>query len=181
MDAEQFTNVSDYLQKCYEDGYLGTMYDLNGQGIPIISPINQEQVEKALVNDTKLSEPLYEKMGKYTKEMKRKISSSVSRGFATGSSYSVIARDIANQTRIGMNKSMRIARTEGNRIQNKAAIDAQYRAKEKGADVVKQWDATLDGRTRHSHARVDGEIRELDELFQMVLCFQVTQRVQLVK
>lgn len=31
--------------------------------------------------------------------------------------------------------------------------------------MVKQWDATLDGNTRDSHRRVDGEIRELDEKF----------------
>lgn len=31
--------------------------------------------------------------------------------------------------------------------------------------MVKQWDATLDGKTRESHRRVDGEIRELDEKF----------------
>ena len=31
--------------------------------------------------------------------------------------------------------------------------------------MVKSWDAALDGRTRESHRRVDGEIRELDEKF----------------
>ncbi len=36
---------------------------------------------------------------------------------------------------------------------------------EKGARIVKQWDATLDARTRSSHARVDGELRENDEKF----------------
>ena len=40
-----------------------------------------------------------------------------------------------------------------------------------GADVVKQWDATLDGLTRESHVAVDGEIRELDEPFSNGLMF----------
>lgn len=41
---------------------------------------------------------------------------------------------------------------------------SRYRvAKSRGANVMKQWDATLDGRTRPSHARIDGEIRETDE------------------
>ncbi len=31
--------------------------------------------------------------------------------------------------------------------------------------MVKQWDATLDGKTRDSHRMVDGEIRELNEKF----------------
>lgn len=61
--------------------------------------------------------------------------------------------------------AMRITRTEAHRISQQAAYDALKKAKDNGADVVKQWDATLDKRTRPSHARVDGEIRELDELF----------------
>ena len=60
---------------------------------------------------------------------------------------------------------MTIARTEGHRIQIEAADHAQHQAKEKGADIVKSWDSTLDGNTRDSHRMVDGEIRELDEKF----------------
>lgn len=47
----------------------------------------------------------------------------------------------------------------------------QFSGQAKGADVLKQWDATLDGRTRDSHRRVDGEIRELDEKFSNGLMF----------
>lgn len=47
----------------------------------------------------------------------------------------------------------------------------QFSGQAKGADVLKQWDATLDGRTRESHRRVDGEIRELDEKFSNGLMF----------
>jgi hypothetical protein len=50
-------------------------------------------------------------------------------------------------------------------------MDACYKAKDKGADVVKQWDSTLDSRTRESHMIVDGEIRELDEAFSNGLMF----------
>ena len=41
------------------------------------------------------------------------------------------------------------------------------RAKAKGADVVKQWDATMDGATRPTHRRLDGQIREVEERFSM--------------
>ena len=44
-------------------------------------------------------------------------------------------------------------------------MDALHDAREAGADMVKQWDATLDKRTRRSHARCDGEIREIDDRF----------------
>jgi len=65
----------------------------------------------------------------------------------------------------------RIARTEGGRIANSSAMDACYKAKERGCDIVKQWDSTLDGDTRPSHQQCDGEIRELDEKFSNGLMF----------
>ena len=42
----------------FNDGYVGVMYDLQGQGIPLIIPIDQEQVAKAIQTDTKLSKTL---------------------------------------------------------------------------------------------------------------------------
>lgn len=50
-------------------------------------------------------------------------------------------------------------------------MDACYNAKERGADIVKQWDSTLDYLTRKSHCHVDGEIRELDQYFSNGLRF----------
>ena len=82
--------------------------------------------------------------------------------------YSEMARNIAGYAGISKNKAMRIARTEAHRIQCKATADAQWKAKEKGADVVKQWDASLDGKTRDTHRLLDGQIRELDEPFEVM-------------
>lgn len=173
MNSEQFTTVSDYLSKCYESGFLGTMYDLQGQGIPLIMPIDQKQVVQALVHDTKLSKSLYQTFGENVASLKKRIQNDISRGIAQGSSYADIARNVASgmvgdysKMRGGaLSRAYTIARTEGHRIQNQAAFDAQKRAKEKGANIVKQWDSTLDGRTRPSHRMVDGEIKELDEPF----------------
>ena len=39
--------------------------------------------------------------------------------------------------------------------------------KEKRADILKQWDATLDKKTRKTHRLLDGQIRELDEQFEI--------------
>ena len=70
-----------------------------------------------------------------------------------------------NCFRKAYNNAIRIARTEGHRIQNEAALDGQHGAKKKGADIVKRWDSTLDGRTRDEHRECDGQIREIDEPF----------------
>lgn len=165
LQTNEFETVSEYLGNAYHDGFIGTMYDLQGQGIPLIFPIDQEAVVAAVQQETKLSEPLYTAMGKDITDLKKKITGEISRGLSSGQMYGEISRNIASWARIPKNNAMRIARTEAHRIQCKATADAQFRAKEKGADVVKQWDASLDKRTRDSHVQVDGEIRELDERF----------------
>lgn len=167
LESKQYSTVSEYLKGCYETGYIGSMYDIAGQGIPLIMPIDQKKVTKAMVHDTKLSKKLYTKLGEDVNLLKKRIASNISRGIATADSYANIARNIANGTKVGINKTMTIARTEGHRIQCTAAFDAQYAAKAAGADIVKQWSSTLDGRTRETHRELDGQIRELDEPFEV--------------
>lgn len=171
LQSEEFTSIADYLQKCYHNGYIGVMYDLHQQGIPIIMPINQEQVVKALQVDSKISKGLYSRLGEDTDFLKCSIRAELSRGIANGSTWNEIAGRIANGMnnpyRKALNRTILIARTEGHRIQQQSALDAQYRAKEKGADIVKQWDSTLDNRTRPHHRRLDGQIKELDEPFEV--------------
>ena len=173
MEAEQFTTVSGYLTECYENGYVGTMYDLHKQGIPIITPINQKQVVAALTNKSKLSKNLYDSLGESVVKLNHNIQRNLSRGLSQGSSYADITRTIAREMVGDYSRfnggalyfANRITRTEGHRIQNQAALDAQHRAKDKGADIVKQWDATLDKRTRPAHAAADGQLREIDDPF----------------
>lgn len=167
LQTKEFDTLSEYLTHSYEDGYIGTMYDLQEQGIPLIFPIDQEQVLAAIQNETKLSEPLYTALGKDMKDLQKKITSEISRGLSSGQMYTEIARNISNWARIPKNNAMRIARTEAHRIQCKATSDAQFKAKEKGADVVKQWDASLDRKTRPHHRKLDGQIRELEEEFEV--------------
>lgn len=165
MQVEEFKTVSEYLNKCYEDGFAGTMYDLHGQGIPLVIPLDQEAMVRAVQLDSKISNGLYTRLGEDVALLKRKITAQVSRGISTGMSFQQIAKQLSGYTNIGFNNAVRIARTEGHRIQVQSGNDALYKAKEKGADVVKQWDATLDKQTRRSHQHVDGEVRELDEPF----------------
>ena len=171
MHTEEFKTVSDYLNKCYEDGFIGTMYDLQGQGIPMCFPLDQEAMTRAVQLDSKISQGLYSRLGEDVSLLKKKITAQVSRGIASGMSFSQVAQQLSGYTNIGFNNAVRIARTEGHRIQVQSAMDACYKAKDKGADVVKQWDSTLDGNTRESHAMVDGEIKELDEKFSNGLMF----------
>ena len=167
LQTREFETISEYLTKSYEDGFIGTMYDLQGQGIPLIFPIDQKAVVDAIQADTKLSTDLYAALGHDITDLKKKITGEISRGLSSGQMYSEISRNIASWARIPKNNAMRITRTEAHRIQVKATADAQFKAKEKGADIVKQWDSTLDSKTRKSHRKLDGQIRELEEEFEV--------------
>lgn len=178
MLDKEYKTIADYLQECYEDGFIGTMFDLQGQGIPLCFPLDQEAMVQAVQLDSPIKQGLYNHLGENVGDLKKTIASEVSRGISTGMSFEQVARQISiNMMGTYENPggsyayALRIARTEGHRIQCQGTMDACYKAKEKGADVVKQWDSTLDGNTRESHQQVDGEIRELDEKFSNGLMF----------
>lgn len=171
MHGDTYATIDKYLNGCYETGYIGTMYDIAGQGVPLVVPVDQAAAVKAVLTDSKVSNGLYAALGVDVAKLKKSITQEISRGIASSLPYSDIARNISNVSKAPMSRAKTIARTEGHRIQQTSSRDAQFAAKKKGADVLKQWDAALDGRTRDSHARVDGEIRELDEKFSNGLMF----------
>ena len=165
LHTRNYTLIDNYLKDCYENAHIGTLFDLQGQGIPLILPLDQEQMISAITLNSKLSAPLYNALGYNIDFLKTNVRMEISRGIAQALSYQEMARNIKNTTNVDYNKSLRIAKTEGHRIQCESAYNVQVRAKQKGADVVKQWDSTLDSRTRESHQKLDGEIVEVNKKF----------------
>lgn len=164
LNRRQYESISQYLKECYELAQAGILYDLHGQQIPLMLPAEPEDAVKAAELDSKVSGKLY---GSYVTELKQRIQAELTRGISAGLSYGAIAGNLNAITKIGLNKAMRIVRTEGHRIQQESQFAAQRKAKEAGADVVKQWCAMLDSRTRPTHGKLDGQIRELEESFEV--------------
>ena len=98
---------------------------------------------------------------------KRQISASVTSSILQGKSIPRIAKDL--QTRIpDMNKAsaIRTARTAVTGAQNAGRMDSYVAAEKMGIKVRKEWLATIDGRTRHSHAMLDGKVVDKDKKFE---------------
>ena len=165
LHSKNFKTVDEYLKECYEQAHIGTLFDLQGQGIPLILPLDQEQMISAITLNSKLSAPLYNALGYNVDALKLDVLREISRGIAQGLSYQEMARNLKNVTNVDYNKTLRIAKTEGHRIQQEATYNVQKRAIAKGAKVVKQWDSTLDGKTRPTHRALDGQIVGVDEYF----------------
>ena len=159
--------IEEYLTRSYQHGYVGTMYSLHKQGMPILAPIDQRAVTRAVRTDSKLSGRLYGELGVDMQKLKKTIRREISIGISIGSDYNMIARQVQISSGIPLKRAKTIVRTEGHRIQQQSADDARNAAKGQGCQVVKQWDAVLDGNTRTDHRVLDGQIREVGEPFEI--------------
>ena len=98
---------------------------------------------------------------------KRQISACVTSSILQGKSIKGMADDL--QTRIPtMNRTsaIRTARTAVTGAQNAGRMDSYVAAEKMGIKVRKEWLSTLDGRTRHSHAMLDGKVVDKDKKFE---------------
>lgn len=165
LKSKHVKTLDDYLNTMYEDGFLSQIYSLQKYGVPVLAPINHELLVKAItfnVDDIPLSKRLYDNVNK----AKRDIMDEISRGIASGMNSQDIARNIQNRMDVSYRKAKQLAQNEGHRVATDAKIDSMNASKERGADIVKVWDATFDGKTRPIHAQLDGKHAEIDGYFE---------------
>lgn len=167
LHAKEYETISDYLNESYTDAFVGAVYTLHDQDMPVFVPIDQNAVVKAVTIDSKLKSDLYSELGKDMTWLKTSIAAEITRGFASGLLYDEIRHNIARVTTIPLKRAKMITRTEAGRVQEQATYDAAKGAKEHGANVVKQWSAIRDGKTRDSHRALDGQVREVEEPFEV--------------
>lgn len=165
LHTNNYKTIDEYLTGCYQNAHIGALFDMQGQGVPLILPLNQEEMISAITLNSKLSAPLYNHLGFNVQSLKVDVMREISRGIAQSLSYEEMARNLSNTTEVDYNKTLRIAKTEGHRIQQEATYNLQREAVKKGASVVKQWDSTLDKKTRPTHRDLDGKIVGIDEYF----------------
>ena len=164
MDFAWYTDTNQYLKDCYEDGFYQTMYSLHNEGIPLIFPFNQEEAVHAAAqtgDGIKLSRKLYGHVEDLVKTTRREIT----KGIAMNASFADIARAINKNGEATLNQAYTIARTESHRIHEEVKFKTINEASDKGADIVKQWDSTIDKSTRSSHVALDGQLREINQPF----------------
>lgn len=166
LKTDNTVTINKYLTKAYENGFIGTLYNMQNEEIPLALGIDQKQV---LTSISKKIENLTfaDRLDTNMNDFKTKIKAEITRGIANNSKYNEIARQLDLVTKEGVNSSYRITRTEMGRVSQESKYDCMVRAKKNGADIVKQWDSTMDGRTRDAHARLDGQVKELDEPFEI--------------
>lgn len=104
--------------------------------------------------------------GKLKRWNQQNVQSALTQGLLQGESMPKIANRLAKSVgQKNMNAAIRDARTMTTGAENAGRIDSYNRAQEMGIEVKARWMATLDNRTRHSHALMDGEVIGEDGTF----------------
>lgn len=97
---------------------------------------------------------------------KSQITKNVTSGILQGKSVGKMAADLQTRiTEMDRTSAVRAARTAVTAAQNAGRMDTYNAAEKMGIRLQKEWLATLDSRTRHSHRRLDGERRDPDDEF----------------
>lgn len=97
---------------------------------------------------------------------KKQITASVTSSILQGKSIKRMADDLQKRiTTMSRDSAIRTARTAVTGAQNAGRMDSYAAAEQMGIKLEKRWLATLDARTRHSHAMLDGEQVAQDKKF----------------
>lgn len=97
---------------------------------------------------------------------KKIISSQLTQSILQGENLKQMADRLQkNIPTMERDSAIRAARTAFTSAQNAGRMDSYKAAEDMGVKVYKQWVATKDGRTRHSHRRLDGETVAWDAKF----------------
>ena len=97
---------------------------------------------------------------------KKQITASVTSSILQGKSIKHMADDLQKRIiTMSRDSAIRTARTAVTGAQNAGRMDSYAAAEKMGIKLKKEWLATLDARTRHSHAMLDGEQVAQDKKF----------------
>mgnify|MGYP002853924109 CR=1 FL=1 len=182
--ATDYTNVAQ-IAKSTAYSYMPEVYAINHN-------YGTFQVEKRSLVDTSYTlydrqsvqrlfddnNTLYHKAGRKVSEAinsgkqkawdKKQIQSVMTQSLLQGESIGKIATRLSKAVGESDRKAtIRNARTMTTGVQNAGRIDSYKRAQNMGIDLMQEWLASLDGRTRHEHRLLDGQRVPVGEKFEV--------------
>lgn len=177
--AKQLLNVNQ-TAIAYVNGELPEVYAINynaiesavdGVGGYSFTLVDADTVRNLAVKDTSLLPYKEIDPAKDIPWNMKKINAETLQGILQGESMDKIAKRIMNVQEMNKTQAIRSARTIVTGAENKGRQDSYARAEADGIILQKEWLATNDSRTRHSHAALDGAIVDQDKKFDNGLMF----------
>lgn len=158
--------IGQYVSGEVASGYYGAWYALEGaENLQLNFPVLNENYIERLVEKKVAGKTFSKRMYDQRDELAERVTSALLNGAVKGKDYSSVAKEIGELTEATYKQSLRIARTEGGRVQSTAKQKAYKEAVNKGVKMEKMWLATLDKKTRHSHQELDGQTVSVDKKF----------------
>ena len=159
----------------YQTQYNGAAWVYNqGYGLPLTGGAKVKLIAEALYSDF-YGEVFDAKLKKNWAAFSEDILSQVKRNLNQGKSYTRTALDIQKITSSAFNTSLRIARTEGHRIQSMAQEDSYALLDSVDAEWEKLWNSLIDQRTRSftkgdkaDHVQMDGRTADDQGIFHLL-------------
>ena len=179
--AERYTNANETAVAYVNDATPG-IYSLNrnyaAYKIEQVSDkadftLWDEQTVKRLIVEQPDLMPYYPpkralQRGIDLKYGKQQITASVTSSILQGKSIPRMANDLQSRMQnMSRTSAIRTARTAVTAAQNAGRLDTYRAAQDMGIKLKKQWLATLDNRTRHAHAMLDGQTVDVDKPFKV--------------
>ena len=177
--AKQLLNVNK-TALAYINGELPEVYAINynalesavdGVGGYSFTLVDADTVRNLAVTDTSLLPYKEIDPAKDIPWNMKKINAETLQGILQGESMDKIAKRIMNVQEMNKTQAIRSARTIVTGAENKGRQDSYARATADGIILQKEWLSTNDGRTRHSHAVLDGAIVDQEKKFDNGLMF----------
>lgn len=179
--AERYTNANETAVAYVNDATPG-IYSLNrnysAYKIEQVSDkadftLWDEQTVKRLIDEQPDLMPYYPpkralQRGIDLKYGKQQITASVTSSILQGKSIPRMANDLQSRMQnMSRTSAIRTARTAVTAAQNAGRLDTYRAAQDMGINLKKRWLATLDNRTRHAHAMLDGQTVDIDKPFKV--------------
>ena len=179
--AERYTNanetavdyVNDQTPSIYSLNRNYAAYTIEQAAGDIGFTLWDEQTVKRLIVEQPELMPYYPKKKALAQGIdlawgKKQITAAVTSSILQGKSIKGIADDLqARVTTMNRASAIRTARTAVTGAQNAGRQDSYVAAEKMGIKMQKEWLSTLDGRTRHEHALLDGQRVNVDKPFKV--------------
>ena len=165
--------IYDYVPAAYAENHNFMTYQIEHKTKinTSFTLYNHEAVERIMTENPQMLPPPGKKRsariaaGEEAAWNKKQIQSVATQAILQGESIPEVAHRLAETVgERNMNAAVRDARTMMTNAENLGREDSIKRANDLGIPTRKVWLATLDGRTRHAHRRLDGQVVDEDKV-----------------
>lgn len=168
LAQDQKSSIWSFLRYNGDTAYNSLFYEFEmSEKIPLAFGMLTDKQLNVIINTPVASRKLSTRLKGNASKMKKNLNRVLVQGFGKGLSTQKMARQIADIGGAEYRRAMTIARTEAGRVTGVTRQQSQQHAKELGVHAKKGWVSTLDGNTRHNHRELDGQIREVEEYFEI--------------